>query len=95
MLKHLINELAEIAPVCLYSGSDDAESDKELALETDLTWLKTGSYKEELGGLPNSATNQRFYKKEIRCVSCLTWLETEVYLQDITAIFRNYGVSNV
>ena len=93
-LRTLINELENIAPVCLYSGSDDAESDKELALETDLTWLKTGSYKEELGGLLNAATNQRFYKKGIKCVSYLGRVKTEVYLQDITNIFRNDGVEN-
>lgn len=63
-LKMLINNLGGIAPVCLYSGSDDLEADLELALETNLTWLKTGSYKKELGGLLNPKTNQRFFRKD-------------------------------
>ena len=65
-LKVMINRLSELAPVCLYSGSDDEALNKDIAETTNLTWIKTGSYKEGLGGLSSKTTNQRFYKKERR-----------------------------
>lgn len=41
---------------CLYSGQDNiCES-----LKAQLTWLKTGSWKEERGGLNCKTTNQQF-----------------------------------
>lgn len=54
--------LSVILPVCLYSGSDDAERDRYLAEQGNATWLKTGSYKAELGGLTSATTNQHFYR---------------------------------
>lgn len=60
----IINNLAGIAPVGLYSGSDDTKTDLKLALDSNLTWLKTGSYKAELGGLTSPTTNQKFYRKD-------------------------------
>lgn len=62
----IINELAGVAPLCLYSGSDDYEHDIYIANHSMLTWLKTGGYKESLGGLNNPTTNQKFLKKEYK-----------------------------
>jgi anaerobic ribonucleoside-triphosphate reductase activating protein len=63
-LVRLIDKLSQIAPVCLYSGSDDYEHDMLIAITTRLTWLKTGSYQETKGGLMSAETNQKFLRKE-------------------------------
>lgn len=60
----ILQALSEIAPTCLYSGSDDQKLNRFFAENTNITWIKTGSYKEELGGLSSPTTNQRFYRKE-------------------------------
>lgn len=60
----IINALAEVAPVCLYSGSDDEYINSAIGSLSNLTWLKTGSYQEDKGGLTSQKTNQRFYRKE-------------------------------
>lgn len=62
-LVRLIDKLSQIAPVCLYSGSDDYKQDMLIAITTQLTWLKIGSYQEELGGLSSKTSNQKFYRK--------------------------------
>ena len=62
-LVRLIDKLSQIAPVCLYSGSDDYKQDMLIAITTQLTWLKTGNYQEELGGLSSKTSNQKFYRK--------------------------------
>ena len=62
-LVRLIDKLSKIAPVCLYSGSDDYKQDMLIAITTQLTWLKIGSYQEELGGLSSKTSNQKFYRK--------------------------------
>ena len=59
----IINKLAKIAPVCLYSGSDDDYLHGLIIRNSELTWIKTGSYKEELGGLSSKTSNQKFYRK--------------------------------
>lgn len=41
---------------CLYTGEENVS--KEILSE--LTWIKTGSWKEELGGLESPITNQKF-----------------------------------
>lgn len=58
----LLRDLAFIAPTGLYSGSDDEEHDKMIAVEGHCTWLKTGPYVASLGGLESTRTNQRFYR---------------------------------
>lgn len=65
-LEKLVGELAATTKlqVGLYSGVNEYP-DKYLYW-SDLMWLKTGAYKEALGGLEESTTNQRFYKKEKR-----------------------------
>lgn len=65
----ILQALSEVAPTCLYSGSDDEKLNRFFAEETNITWIKTGSYKEELGGLSSPTTNQKFYRKEYELVS--------------------------
>lgn len=54
-------------PIGLYSGREEDIS-KYLDIE-NLKWIKTGSYKEALGGLEEPTTNQRFYVKEYTIVT--------------------------
>lgn len=58
----LLQDLSDIAPTGLYSGSEDEEQDKMIAMEGHCTWLKTGPYMDTLGGLESPRTNQRFYR---------------------------------
>ena len=58
----LLQDLSDIAPTGLYSGSEDEERDKMIALEGHCVWLKTGPYIDTLGGLESTRTNQRFYR---------------------------------
>lgn len=74
-LKVIINSIACFLPVALYSGRDDTEKDLELLKSTDLSWIKTGSYKKALGGLSSPGTNQRFYAKQM-------------IIKDITEVFQ-------
>ena len=60
-LVKLINTMCDLAPTCLYSGSDDEELHRKLVEDTYLVALKTGSYIKELGGLSSPTTNQHFY----------------------------------
>ena len=41
---------------CLYTGEDDVDDE----IKQHLTWLKTGNWNKDLGGLKNKGTNQRF-----------------------------------
>ena len=41
---------------CLYTGEDQVS----LSISNELTWLKTGAWKQDLGGLESSKTNQKF-----------------------------------
>ena len=54
--------MSDIAPTGLYSGSEDEEHDKMIAVEGHCTWLKTGPYVDTLGGIESARTNQRFYR---------------------------------
>ena len=88
-----LQELATIAPTCLYSGSDDIAEMQRIANLGNCTWLKTGSYKEDLGGLQSHTTNQRFFKKELR--THIDYVErnysVESYWLDMTEYFWNKG----
>lgn len=58
-----IHDLSKVLPVCVYSGEDEnAHSTKVLMSHPWLKWLKTGPWREELGGLWSPATNQRFWE---------------------------------
>ena len=41
---------------CLYSGEEKIENE----IQQNLTWVKTGKWKKELGGLDSPTTNQQF-----------------------------------
>lgn len=81
-LIELLQGLSHIAPTCLYSGSRDAEADKEVAIDGGCTWVKTGPYLEALGGLESTRTNQRFYKLEN-----IARVDKEGYVQKITPVW--------
>lgn len=85
----IIDALGEIAPVCLYSGSDDIEHDMAIGTKADLTWLKTGSYKEECGGLASPSTNQKFFKKGFK-YTLRNWqyVSIETEWEECTEVFR-------
>ena len=87
----LLRRLSCILPVCLYSGSDDEEYDKEIAKVASISWLKTGSYKEEYGGLDNPRTNQRFYEvEEYICMDRTdTYLCVRTRFHDRTYLFQD------
>ena len=79
----LINKLSEIAPVMLYSGSEDTT----ILTDTNLTLLKTGRYVGELGGLLSSTTNQKVFKKVIKVVTIRGVAATQIVPLDITEEF--------
>ena len=79
----LIDRLAEIAPVMLYSGSEDIS----ILTETNLTLLKTGGYIEELGGLLSPTTNQKVFKKDIKVLPTSGVVVTQIVPVDITDEF--------
>ena len=69
--------------VCWYSGQSLI---KDLPLEY-FDFIKTGSYKEELGGLDSITTNQRFYEVKVKT----KYHSDEImyrYLEDITYKFQ-------
>jgi len=83
-LVYLINGLSRLAPTALYSGRDDVEADLQLALNTGLSYIKTGSYKKELGGLDKPTTNQKFFKKEYLISHTYSEARADAYMEDIT-----------
>lgn len=85
-----INALAQIAPVCVYSGSDDDKMHNNLFHDSGLTWLKTGSYQKYKGGLDKETTNQRFYKKEISWIQDKEGHVVELWpiMHDMTELFQ-------
>lgn len=88
-LSTILQALSDIAPTCLYSGSDDQKLNCFLVETTDITWIKTGSYKEELGGLSSPTTNQRFYRKEYEEIfKNHQYLMTKMVLVDCTHLFQ-------
>ena len=75
--------------VCWYSGMPLR---KDVPLEY-FDYIKTGSYKKELGGLDSVATNQRFYEVKKK----LAYKSDEVmyrYLEDITYKFQKLKIAN-
>jgi len=47
---------------CVYSGRNNIHVFDEIVENDNLDYLKIGSFKEDLGGLDNPNTNQRFYQ---------------------------------
>ena len=88
-LLKVLDGLSEIAPTCLYSGLDDEETNTYIAEHSGITWIKTGSYREELGGLSSPTTNQKFYRKEYELVSKNNqYTYHKVVLVDCTHLFQ-------
>jgi len=85
----VINSLSLIAPVCLYSGSDDDALHERLVYESRLSWLKTGSYQQEKGGLMCPTSNQRFYRIDyLFCTKRYELIDILPVRVDITNDFR-------
>lgn len=85
----ILNALSDIAPTCLYSGSDDMNLNTFLAENTNITWIKTGSYREELGGLTSNTTNQRFYRKDYEQIfKKHQYVTNKMVLVDCTHLFQ-------
>lgn len=62
-LSGLIKFVCDIGlKTCLYSGRDIATDLSQYAVYPILDYIKTGSYKQELGGLDQPTTNQRMWK---------------------------------
>lgn len=80
-LARCINIAAEKYNVALYSGKETFEDVRKSFKEwPKLLYLKTGSYKKELGPLTSPTTNQRLYV-------ILGKPGNGLYLGDITALF--------
>lgn len=90
-LKELIEAMHEIFKIDfgVYSGNPNDDLDYFLGIQ-GLRWFKTGNYVEELGGLENPKTNQRFYEKEIviETDSSGVYAGSRYQWKDITAQFQ-------
>lgn len=85
----VIDGLEAIASTCLYSGIDDMEVNRYIAEHSQLTWIKTGSYKEELGGITSPTSNQRFFRKEYEYrIEHFMYPKVTSVLVDCTHLFR-------
>lgn len=67
--------------ICLYSGEESLSRLSALNIAEYCDYIKTGSYKYQLGGLNNPKTNQHFYVKEETNGSIQTF-------RDITYVFQ-------
>lgn len=77
-------------PIALYSGLPEEETPmSEMANWYGLYYLKTGDYREELGGLENPKTNQKFYQKEFNHSIRGSSVSLAPYWKDITYKFRS------
>lgn len=71
---------------CWYTGFSTLPEDVRL---THFDYIKTGPYKQELGGLKSKTTNQRFYRVEHVPAGDI---DSRTILHDITYVFQK-GVS--
>lgn len=74
--------------VCWYSGSSLYKDLNKYIKYFD--YIKTGPYKEELGGLDSITTNQRFYEVKCRIIKSIEGnpIDSYYYLDDITYKFQ-------
>lgn len=76
---------------CWYSGEDLILSFNKVSLLL-LDYVKVGSYIDELGGLDNKNTNQRFYK--IDTIQTNNNNKNELVLTDLTYKFNKLNITN-
>ena len=92
-LKNLVETLYKRygISVCLFSGLPEEETDmKELARWYGLDYLKTGDYREDLGGIESPKSNQKFYRKDFNhTIDSTGLLKIHYYWDDITYKFRS------
>ena len=76
-------------PVALYSGLPEEETRmSEIATWYGLDFLKTGDYREDLGGLESPKSNQKFYRKNFEYSIKDNVMNAKFYWEDITNKFR-------
>lgn len=66
--------------ICLYSGSDNFQEIIDKKIDLIFDYIKIGSFKQELGGLDNPKTNQKFFKKNKKDN---TWVEETYKFQQM------------
>jgi len=76
-------------PVAIYSGLPEEETPMdEMAAWYGLDWLKTGDYREELGGLESPKSNQKLYRKDFKHLIKDNVLKVKFIWEDETYKFR-------
>ena len=91
-LKKLVESIYKrfAIPTAIYSGLPEEETRmSEMAAWFGLDYLKTGDYREELGGIECPRSNQKFYKKDFRHTLKDNVLKVEFFWDDITYKFRS------
>ena len=91
-LKKLVESIYKrfAIPTAIYSGLPEEETRmSEMAAWFGLDYLKTGDYREELGGIECPRSNQKFYKKDFRHTLKDNVLKVEFFWEDITYKFRS------
>lgn len=91
-LKKLVESIYKrfAIPTAIYSGLPEEETKMdEMATWFGLDYLKTGDYREELGGIECPRSNQKFYKKDFRHTLKDNVLKVEFFWEDITYKFRS------
>ena len=91
-LKKLVESIYKrfAIPTAIYSGLPEEETKMdEMATWFGLDYLKTGDYREELGGIECPRSNQKFYKKDFRHTLKDNVLKVEFFWDDITYKFRS------
>ena len=91
-LKKLVESIYKrfAIPTAIYSGLPEEETRmSEMAAWFGLDYLKTGDYREELGGIECPRSNQKFYKKDFKHTLKDNVLKVEFFWEDITYKFRS------
>ena len=91
-LKKLVESIYKrfAIPTAIYSGLPEEETKMdEMATWFGLDYLKTGDYREELGGIECPRSNQKFYKKDFRHTLKDNVLKVGFFWEDITYKFRS------
>lgn len=90
-LKKLVESIYKrfAIPTAIYSGLPEEETRMdEMATWYGLDYLKTGDYREELGGIECPRSNQKFYKKDFKHTLKDNVLTVQFFWEDITYKFR-------
>ena len=76
-------------PIAIYSGLPEEDTPmSEMLTWFGLVYLKTGDYREDLGGLESPKSNQKFYHKDLRHSIKNEVVKLEYFWTDETHKFR-------